>query len=189
MKLLQKDATTITAPASPAAMPSSTPAMTTGLANLSAPSKPVTLSPHDKIRFGMAINTASGCCVEKVKTGRKGGCCSHIEHQKFIGLYSDAVARETKEKGIKPKLDPEIKAILDAFTADLEKSNIKAPDSKKVQVLEKSVSTPVMVTGKPSRSKEPLWKRVLMTPVRFIQWLVIGFWQDLRLIFSGKRSS
>jgi hypothetical protein len=188
MKLLQKDAISSTTASSTTPTPITSETTQPKSATHSAAS-PKSVSPHDKISFGMAINTASGCCVEKVKTGRKGGCCSHIEQKKFVGLYNDAVERETKEKGIKPKLDPEIKAILDAFAADLAKENLKTSNAGKVQTPQKLTSTPPLGTTHAVEPKEALWKRVLMTPVRFIQWLVIGFWQDVRLIFSGKRSS
>ncbi|MCE3237018.1 MAG: hypothetical protein K0Q50_3210 [Vampirovibrio sp.] len=161
-------------------------------ANTPAPSCPLSspvqgqttsLKPRqaDRVTFGMGINWKATCCAEKVKTGRQGGCCAGTPHAKFVEQYRAAVERETEKTGIRPKLDADLQAVLDG------KSPKPAPEADK-----KPVSKPAAVAAKSAPSpaeppKELLLRRVLMAPVRFIKWFLVGLWEDLKLLFGGKK--
>jgi hypothetical protein len=131
---------------------------------------PIILNKKDNLTFGMSINHKSGCCVEKVKTGRTDGCCAHIPNEKFIEHYRDTVKKETEITGVKPKLDPEVQAIL---------------DNKQVHTnLTSDMRTDPANTTKPQPAKSltSKLKTVVATPIRFFKWLFIGFWKDIRLL-------
>jgi hypothetical protein len=129
-------------------------------ASASTSTTPVT-KPHDRLTFGMSVNFQSGCCIEKVKTGRPDGCCNHIAHEKFVEHYRTSVQESYKSTGIRPKLDPDVVEVL---------------LGKPVKAVTKPVEVEIV---------ESKWKAALMAPVRFFKWIVAGFWSDLKLLFTG----
>lgn len=136
--------------------------------------------PPDKITFGMKVNAKAGCCAEKVRTGRTGGCCSHIPQAEFVEHYRKSV----QELGFKP--DPEVQAVLDK---PVSKSKPVAKPESTVQ------PSPVEQDEKDkndkktkkliSQPKSPII-RWLLAPFRFLKWLLLGFWEDLKLLVRFK---
>lgn len=123
----------------------------------------------DCLKFGVGVQPGQGCCVEKLKLGRQGGCCKHIPNEQFVERFKSAVQQQTEETGVAPKLDAHLKAILDG--------KIKSGDP----FVESSAAL------KPP--KEPLLKRIILAPYRFVKWLWIGFWLDMKLLFNPDEAS
>lgn len=117
----------------------------------------------DRITFGMDINHTLGCCVEKVKTGRVGGCCAHIPNEKFVEKYRKAVQKVADETGIKPELDSEVQEILDG--------KCKPPKS-----------------GEPEPTSSSEDRKKALSPIRWFKAMLEGFWADVKLVASGKIS-
>lgn len=160
-----------------------TPALSCPLSNpAQAPSTSLKPKQDDRVTFGMTMDLTAPCCVAKVKTGRKDGCCNTISHPVFVERYRAAVERQTEKTGIRPKLDADLQAVLDG----------KPPKPASVEN-KKPVSKPAVATAAQSASppaeppKESLLRRVLMAPVRFIKWFWVGLWEDLKLLFGGKK--
>jgi len=132
-------------------------------------------SSRDRLTFGMAVNFKAGCCADKVKTGRIGGCCAGIPHAKFVEHYRASVQKEIETTGLKPKLDPEVQAVLDG----------KPIQPKEAVTTVKTKITPVK--SKSTTPLEPKWQALYMAPIRFLKWLWVGFWKDLKLLLNGRK--
>lgn len=125
----------------------------------------------DRVTFGMKLSVKEGCCVEKLKTGRIDGCCNHISTEKHLENFKNAVQVEFESTGIKPPLDEHTRAILEG--------KIK-PGEPYTPPIEKK---PTVAADKP---KEPWITRIILTPYRFFKWLIIGFYKDMKQLFTGK---
>lgn len=142
----------------------------------------------DRITFGMSVNWKAGCCVDKVKTGREGGCCAHIPHEKFVGHYREAVLKETEKTGKRPDVDPDVQAVLDGKPPRKPTEKVEGSTSAKAVVkpserLSDANHAKKMESVSPS-SVEPLLQRLMMAPVRWFKWLLAGFWKDMKLLLS-----
>lgn len=147
------------------------------------PTQPLPLKPKpaDRVTFGMAMNLDAPCCVAKVKTGRKDGCCNTVPHAVFVERYRAAVLRETEKNGIRPKLDADIQAVLDGKPPKPAKPATPEPQSKATKAAPTS-NSPVTPPARQSRATQ-----ILMAPIRFIKWFLVGLWEDLKLLFSGEK--
>lgn len=145
-------------------------------------------TPHDQIKFGMDISPQVGCCVDKVKTGRTGGCCAHIPHTKFVMNYLGSVQKKV-EDGMMLTFDPEMTTTLLEHLDRIEKED---PGELNIQMLRKLLTTQTTSEAppepkKPEKTDTKSDKAKAFSIIRFFKNFFKGFWEDLKLIFSGKR--
>lgn len=152
-------------------------------------SQPSVGAKKDRITFGMSVNWKAGCCVDKVKTGREGGCCAHIPHEKFVGHYREAVHKETEKTGKRPDVDPDVQAILDGKPPRQKVEKPADANSTTVEVKVPALMRDANVKGSKKTDSvsdsrvQALWQRVALAPARWFQWLLAGFWKDMKLLF------
>ncbi len=141
--------------------------------------------PHshaDSVRFGMDVSPHAGCCVNKLKTGTMEGCCNKVSTEKHLENFRRAVEAERAKTGQMPKLDTHTQAIL---AGRVKPGEPFEPVS--VSSVERTSAELKAQEAKEARLKEPLILRVLYAPFRFMKWLLIGFWKDMKQLVTGRK--
>jgi len=146
------------------------------------------------VKFGMERNPHAGCCVKRFMGGAH-GCCAGIKSGKpFEREYIKAVERDIKEKGEMPTLKPEVIEKLKGMPIEGEKHSEFDRLQKLAQVhASQKPKKPLLDKDGLSASDKRLltFKKKIMTvisaPFRWIKWLAISFWEDMKKLFAGRR--
>ena len=135
----------------------------------------------DQVRFKGKVNHAKPCCVNRIKAGKSLGCCGGDTQEEFKAKFERSIQETIDEKGVPPKLDEDVKKILNGDNAKSStQSNPQAGQGGDCCPMKKEVSV-----AEQARLKEPVLKRFALAPFRWLKWLATGFWEDLRLLFKG----
>ncbi|MEB3286582.1 MAG: hypothetical protein VKJ04_03660 [Vampirovibrionales bacterium] len=132
----------------------------------------------DAVKFGMERDCNAGCCITRF-LGGESGCCAGIKSGKpFEKEYIAAIEKSIDKTGEMPKLDSRVRLKLEEMDA-----------LKPLEALAEKTQKPLLgQTKAPDRKNEPLWKKILLAPFRWLKAMFIGLWEDLKVIFRGKRS-
>jgi len=145
------------------------------------------------VKFGMERSPLAGCC-EKRFMGGAHGCCKGIASGKpFEREYIKAVERDIKEKGQMPDLKPEVIEKLKGMMVEGEKHSeferleklVKANASKKPKIVLDKDGLSAVDRRLLNIQKKII--KVIMAPFRWIKWLAVGFWADMKHLFSGRK--
>jgi hypothetical protein len=144
------------------------------------------------VKFGMERSPQAGCCITRF-TGGKSGCCAGIKSGKpFEREYIKAVERDIKTKGEMPQLEPKVIEKL----KELKENSISEFD--RLQAIAKTYAkeTPKVKASDDKLSSSDLkllkvknkFIAFIQAPFRWVKWLAIGFWADLKQIVAGRRA-
>jgi hypothetical protein len=149
------------------------------------------------VKFGMERSPHQGCCITRF-TGGKSGCCAGLKSGKpFDTAYIKSVEKEIQKTGAMPELKPavveKLKSMKESEISEYER--LQAMAKAQAKIAAKAVTPKAKVEdSKLSGSDVVLLKfknklvAIVKAPFRWIKWLAIGLWADLKRIFSGRRS-
>jgi hypothetical protein len=134
------------------------------------------------VKFGMERSLSAGCCITRF-TGGKSGCCGGIASGKpFEREYIKAIERHIEKHKEMPELDPKVVEKLKELQ---EHDRLKALAKTTKQI--HSVAIVEVKSSKPKPTQSRLIT-FLQAPFRWLKWLVIGFWEDLKQMLAARRT-